>query len=116
MLLERTRCPEAIIAARCADEHTDAQHATERLRDDDVLSNTLSSTLAQEPNVSDSTLRQVWAQRRKSVHEARVRAFSTLAAPILRGTISLVEHEGARVFVRSGDPSPCRPIPLDKFN
>ena len=45
-----------------------------------------------------------------------MRAFSTLAAPILRGTISLVEHEGARVFVRSGDPTPCRRIPLDKFN
>ena len=45
-----------------------------------------------------------------------MRACSTLAAPILRGTFSLVEHEVARVFVRSGDPSPCRPIPLDKFN
>ena len=45
-----------------------------------------------------------------------MRAIPTPAALILRGTISLVEHEGARVFVRSGDPSPCRPIPQDKFN
>ena len=74
------------------------------MRDDDVLSNTLSGTLAKDPNVSDSTSRQVWAQRKKSVHEALVRAFSTLAATILRGTISLVEREGASSFVRSGDP------------
>ena len=69
-------------------------------------------------DVSVSKLRQACAQRRASVHEARVRATSTLSTTILRATISLVEHEGAFFSVRWEDPSAnkCRPIPLDKYN
>ena len=40
-------------------------------------------------------LRCACAQRRASVHETRVRATSTFSTPILRATISLVEHESA---------------------
>ena len=69
---------------------THAQHATERLRDDDGLSNTLSYPTPRcakfGPREGTLCMRHVCG------------ALSTLAAPILRGTISLVEHE-VRAFL-----------------
>ena len=99
--------PEAIIAARCADEHTDDPMRSMQLRGCETT--TFYPTHCQAPLPETRTYPTprcaMFGPREGRLCMRHVcEHVATLAAPILRGTVSLVEHEGARDFSPFGRP------------
>ena len=111
--------PEAIIAARCADEHTDDPMRSMQLRDCETTTFCPTHPQAPSPKTrSYPTPRCAkFAPREGSLCMRHVCKYFPLSElRFCAARIRLLNMKVRAFFFRSGDPSPCRPIPLDKLN
>ena len=108
---------EAIIAPRCADEHTDDHMRSMQLRDCETT--TFCPTHCQAPLPKTRTYptprcAKIGPREGSLCVRHVCEHFPLSQLRFCAARFRLLNMKVSRVFVRSGDPSPCRPIPQEQ--